>query len=116
MSLTEGFYHSCRVYDDATKTIKDLYNNISPNKKINLTAINTLADEIINSIIRNEYVLSILTSIRDKDTYHWEHAINTAILISGISLYLGMKKETVVQIAIGVLLHDTGAAKIPIAI
>lgn len=116
LSLAEEFYQSCKIYDGAAKTIKNLFNDISSDKKINTTAINALADEIIDSIIRNEYAISILTRIRDKNTYHWEHAINTAILISGFSLFLGMKKETVVQIAIGALLHDAGVAKIPVAI
>lgn len=116
ISLTEEFDQSCKIYDEATKAVKGLYDDISADKKINITAINALADEIIDSIIRNEYAISILTRIRDKNTYQWEHAINTAILISGFSLYLGMKKETVIQIAIGALLHDTGAAKIPIVV
>jgi len=115
-SLAEEFYQSCKIYDGAAKTIKNLFNDISSDKKINITAINALADEIIDSIIRNEYAISILTRIRNKNAYHWEHAINTAILISGFSLFLGMKKETVVQIAIGALLHDAGVAKIPEAI
>ncbi|XPF94038.1 HD-GYP domain-containing protein [Colwellia sp. RE-S-Sl-9] len=112
-SVAEEFHHSCKIYDNATETIKDLFNDINTDKKINITAINQLAEEITNSIIRNEYAISILTRIRDKSTYQWEHAVNSAILMCGFVLFLGLKKEAATQIAIGALLHDVGVAKIP---
>ncbi|WP_077338213.1 HD-GYP domain-containing protein [Pseudocolwellia agarivorans] len=112
-SVAEEFHQSCKIYDNATETIKDLFNDINTNKKINITAINQLAEEITNSIIRNEYAISILTRIRDKSTYQWEHAVNSAILMCGFVLFLGLKKEVATQIAIGALLHDVGVAKIP---
>lgn len=115
-TLAAEFYRSCKVYDDATNTIKGIFNDISSGKKMNIDAINELANDITESIIRNEHAIAILTRIRDKNTYHWEHAINTTILISGFALYIGMSKETVVQIAIGALLHDAGLAKLPMGI
>lgn len=116
ISVAEEFHQSCKIYDNATHTIKTIFNDISADQKINITAINELANDITDSIIRNEYAISILTRIRDKDTYQWEHAINSAILMCGFSLFIGMKKETATQIAIGALLHDVGVAKLPKAV
>ena len=116
LTLAEEFHQSCKVYDNATNKIKALFDDISADQKVNITAINELASDITDSIIRNEYAISILTRIRDKETYQWEHAINTAILICGFSLFIGMKKETATQLAIGALLHDIGVAKVPKAI
>lgn len=115
-SVADEFHQSCKIYDNAKNIIKDLFNDISANKKINITAINQLATEITHSIIRNEYAISILTRIRDKNTYQWEHTVNSAILMCGFVLFLGIKKETATQITIGALLHDIGVAKIPRAI
>ncbi|WP_426358127.1 HD-GYP domain-containing protein [Pseudocolwellia sp. HL-MZ19] len=116
VTVAEEFHQSCKVYDNATNTIKAIFDDISADQKINITAINELANDITDSILRNEYAISILTRIREKDTYQWEHAINTAILVCGFSLFIGMKKETATQIAIGALLHDVGVAKLPKAL
>ena len=104
---------SCVIYENAAKEINDLFDNIKANEPSNTPAINELASEITNSIVRNEYAMTMLTRIRNQSTYQWEHAVNCSILLCGFSLYLGIKKETAQQIALGGILKDIGMAKVP---
>lgn len=76
-------------------------------------AISLLAGEITDSVIRNEYAITILTRIRHHSTYQWEHATNCAILVCGFALFLGLNKQTAQKMTLGALLHDIGVAKIP---
>jgi HD-GYP domain-containing protein (c-di-GMP phosphodiesterase class II) len=112
-SLNEEFSRSCEIYDDSNKKIQDLFDQAKSQKSLSPQAISLLASEITNSVIRNQYAITILTRIRDHSTYQWEHATNCAILVCGFALFLGLNKETAEKMTLGALLHDIGVAKIP---
>jgi len=115
-SLSEEFARSCVIYDNTTKDIQDLLKRAQTQQRLSPEAVTVLASEITNSVIRNEYAITILTRIRHHSTYHWEHATNCAILVCGFSLFLGFNKETAQKMTLGALLHDIGVAKVPKAI
>lgn len=112
-SLNEEFSRSCEIYDDSNKKIQDLFNQAQSQKNLSPQAISLLASEITNSVIRNQYAITILTRIRHHSTYQWEHATNCAILVCGFAFFLGLNKETAEKMTLGALLHDIGVAKIP---
>jgi HD-GYP domain-containing protein (c-di-GMP phosphodiesterase class II) len=112
-SLNEEFTRSCEIYDNTSKCIQDLLNRAQSQQKLSPEAISLLAGEITDSVIRNEYAITILTRIRHHSTYQWEHATNCAILVCGFALFLGLNKQTAQQMTLGALLHDIGLAKVP---
>ncbi len=112
-SLEEEFARSCQIYDNTTQCIQDLLNRAQNQQNLSPEAISLLAGEITNSVIRNEYAITILTRIRHHSTYQWEHATNCAILVCGFALFLGLNKKTAQQMTLGALLHDIGLAKVP---
>lgn len=115
-SLEKEFSRSCEIYDQSTEKVKELLLNASSEKPLSIEAMTALAGEITNSVTRNEHAMTILTRIRQKSNYQWEHAINCAVLICGFSIYLGFKKNTVQELTLGAMLHDIGTAKVSRAI
>jgi len=111
-TVEEEFKKSCAVYDEASETVKKLFSASLGPQSLSSEAVSKLAGEITESVLRNEYAITILTRIRNSSTYQWEHAINCAVLICGFGLYLGLKKETVEQMTLGALVHDSGVAKV----
>ncbi len=112
VSLENEFSNSCDLYEQAAENVKQLFLNASTSKPLTIASMNALANEITDSITRNEHAMTILTRIRQKSNYQREHAINCAVLICGFSLYLGLKKEKVQELTLGALLHDIGTAKV----
>ncbi len=115
-SLSAEFEKSQQLYDQATENVKKLFSEAATGQKLTTETILILADEITASVMRNEYAITILTRIRQQSNYQWEHAINTAVLICGFGLYLGMKEEVLKQMTLGALFHDIGSARVPKAI
>ncbi len=115
-SLADEFNRSCEIYDEATESVRELFLNTSMGKPLSPESMSLLAGEITSSLLRNEHAITILTRIREKSNYQWEHAINCGVLICGFGLYLGLKKETVQEMTLGALLHDIGTAKVSNAI
>lgn len=116
VSVEEEFSRSCQIYDDATENVKKILLDTSSNKPMSPQAMSALAGEITESVMRNEHAITILTRMRQRSQYQWEHAINCGILVCGFALYLGLKKSTVQEMTLGALLHDIGTAKVPKAI
>lgn len=115
-SLAEAFTRSCDLYDEATEKVKQLFVHTSMGKPLSPESMSALASEITDSILRNEYAITILTRIRQKSNYQWEHAINCGVLVCGFALYIGLNRETVQEMTLGALLHDIGSARVPKAI
>jgi len=111
-TVSEEFEKSCIVYDQASETVKQLFDVNFGSKSLSAEAVGKLAGEITESVLRNEYAITILTRIRNNSAYQWEHAINCAVLICGFGLYIGLKRETVEQMTLGALVHDAGVAKV----
>lgn len=116
IAVADEFEHSKQVYDQATENVKKLFAQAASGQPLTTENIQVLANEITESIFRNEYAITILTRIRERSKYHWEHAVNTAILICGFGVYLGLKKSTVKEITLGALYHDIGQSRVPNAI
>ncbi|GHE87757.1 HD-GYP domain-containing protein [Thalassotalea profundi] len=112
-SVDQELEHSHKLYQEANDKIKSLFLQASKGQKISTDGIEELAIEIMQSVMRNEYAIAILTRIRHHSTYQWEHTINCAIHMCGFSLFLGIKPDLVQQITLGALLHDIGTAKVP---
>jgi HD-GYP domain-containing protein (c-di-GMP phosphodiesterase class II) len=112
-SLNQEFNRSCEIYDNTSDNIQALFNKAKNQQDLSPQAVSLLAGEITESVIRNEYAITILTRIRHHSTYQWEHATNCAILTCGFALFLGLNKETAQTMTLGALLHDIGVAKVP---
>ena len=96
----------------AYNKVKEIFANTAVKKTISLASMNMLANEITDSLLRNEDAITILTRIRQQSFYQWEHALNSAVLACGFTLFLGFKKKTVQEITLGALLHDIGTSKV----
>lgn len=116
VSTDEELTRSCQIYDEATENVKQLLLDTSSQKPLSPQAMSAIAGEITESVLRNEHAITILTRMRQRSQYQWEHAINCGILICGFAVYLGLKKATVKEVTLGALLHDIGTARVPKAI
>jgi HD-GYP domain-containing protein (c-di-GMP phosphodiesterase class II) len=112
-SVDDEFARSCNIYDSAGGDVKNILSSGASTQRLSISAIKELANNITESVLRNEYAMAILTRIRHPSTYQWEHVLNSGVLMCGFSLYLGFEKETLKQITLGAMLHDIGVAKVP---
>ena len=90
--------------DFLTKTVDD----IASNRPIDASAARFFVSKIIGNLLKNKYSLLILTSIKNHDEYTFEHSINVAIFTIAQAEALGLRDETLADIGVAALLHDTG--------
>lgn len=113
ISLDKEFSKACIAYDQGLNKVRTIHQDIAAGLQVDINMLNDVANDIVDSVFRNEDAMAVLTRLRDKNAYPWRHTINTAILISVFARYLKYSKQAVFQLAMGALLHDLGQAKVP---
>lgn len=85
-------------------------------KNENLEYINSLkniAEELVDCVDSNEQIMLSLVDIKSFDNYMYQHSINVAVISVTIGIAFKMKKEELLDLAEGALLHDIGKIYIP---
>jgi len=104
-SLVEDFIHVLR--------------NISPerpeaNKNDQVVVIAKELENHIKEIAKNEDILNIMVELRIIDKVRlYDHSIYTAVLSGLVAGSMGIKRDGLVNIVIGALLHNIGVAEMP---
>ncbi len=112
-SLKQEFAKASQKFDQHSQQLKSLYNDLTIGVKLDVSLLNQVSNEIVDSVLRNSNAMAILSRLKDKDGYNWRHMINCTILMSVFAKYLGIKNEQIQQLALGAMLHDVGHTKLP---
>lgn len=98
---------------DARKTIRDVIEHIHRDKEFNIALATKVVTSMVNSILRNPDALVCLTYLRNINEYTALHSIRTCILGIAFGRHLVFTKEELIDLGLGLMLHDVGMLKIP---
>lgn len=102
-----------RLYEEAKQLQNKLLNSLKNGEVIDVAPLEEMADELVDSIFRNNDATLFLSKIREKDSYLMEHSLNVGMLLANFGRYLNLPRKTIKQLLVGGLLHDTGKILIP---
>ncbi|HZJ84333.1 MAG TPA: HD-GYP domain-containing protein [Syntrophomonadaceae bacterium] len=94
------------------KVIKDNFTNLESNRKLNIKAVKTLVENILDELLQNYNLLIHLTDIRTYDDYTFAHSVNVCILSIMTGITLGYHDLKLRELGLGALLHDVGKVRI----
>lgn len=101
------------VHSEAKTLIDSVMGDVKLGRSINVDSVNDVADNLLESVLRNHNALASLGRIRHKDAYLMEHSVNLAVLMSVYGRYRKFDRAILHDIMVGALLHDIGKIKIP---
>ncbi len=113
LSLTEEMLAAERVHQEAIALVDGVLADVKLGKAIELGAIDSLAEDMLDSLYRNHNALACLGCIRQKDSYLMEHSVNLSVLMSIFGKSLQLERDILQQTIAGALLHDIGKIMIP---
>ncbi|MEA1960167.1 MAG: HD-GYP domain-containing protein [Bacillota bacterium] len=93
---------------ETIKTVKETFNSLEQERKINTHLVNHVVSNLIDEILSNQQVLMGLTDIRSYDDYTFGHSVNVCILSLMTALSLQYHDLKLKELGIGALLHDIG--------
>ena len=100
-------------FEEAQKTAKSIMSGLRVGRTLDLNNARTVVNNCVESVLRNENALLLLTKIKHQDEYTAEHCINVSILAAAFGKHLGLLEGEIRNLALCGLLHDVGKTRIP---
>ncbi|SDF03437.1 HD-GYP domain-containing protein [Sporolituus thermophilus] len=100
----------------AIATVQQSFAKFRLEQRLDLAALESAAQAIVDELLKNRATLIHLTDIRTYDDYTFGHSVNVSILSVFTGLSLGFARGQLEELALGSLLHDVGKIAIPPAI
>jgi HD-GYP domain-containing protein (c-di-GMP phosphodiesterase class II) len=118
--ISEGFTaggagdtHFGTIHANSLNLTSDIYRAVRHNGKLPLVEIKNTVTDLISAIKHESSVLLTFSPLRVLDEYTFTHSINVCILNLAQAMALGIKGETLRDIGVAALLHDTGKLYVP---
>lgn len=102
-----------RLHGEAQKIARLVLDDVRLGQKIQFDRIAPLAENMVESVFRNQDALLPLAHLKNLDDYTFEHSVGVSALLIAFGRSLKLSKEIVREIALGGLLLDIGKANIP---
>lgn len=102
-----------KIEQESREVMREVVDNVSKGKKIDLDVAGRAVGRMVDSIIRNPDALVCLSQLKDVNEYTALHSIRTAIITLAFGRHLAVSRDELTVLGMGALLHDVGMAKLP---
>jgi putative nucleotidyltransferase with HDIG domain len=113
VSLAEEMSRAKKLHEQAHRAVHDVMHDVRLGKAIQVDNVESLVDEITESVVRNSGALVSLLRLKTADEYTFLHSVAVSTMMVTFANSLGLERELVRQAGIGGLLHDIGKMKVP---
>jgi putative nucleotidyltransferase with HDIG domain len=100
-------------FSENKEKVRELIHEVSPFRKLNVAGLEEVVVEFISTFKREASILGYLTPVKTYDEYTYTHATNVAVLTVMQAESLGVDGDTLHEIGVAALLHDTGKMFVP---
>ncbi len=114
--LSDELSSARSAYQNACSDTKIILDGMRLTGNLDIKRINNIVDEMVDSVLRNEGALLLLSQIKNKDEYTAEHSLRVGLFSAALGKELGLRPLEINNVATCGLLHDIGKVKIPIEI
>ena len=97
----------------ATEIIGNIMEEDSGKERLNVEAVKSAVEPILNSMIRNSDAFMWLTKMQQHDLYSYDHSVENCAIGIAFGRHMGLEKEGLSALAMGLLLMDVGKARMP---
>jgi len=103
-------------YAEAKSVATSIMAGLRVGRALDINRAREVVDKCVDSILRNEDALLLLTKLKHKDEYTAEHSLNVSILSAAFGKRLGLMEAEIRTLGLCGLLHDIGKTKVPLEI
>ncbi len=101
------------IYREAKKAVKDLLLSARVGSSFKVDSIRKIAEEMVESVLRNSEALLSLSRIKSHDEYTFQHSLNVGVLSLSLGRRIGLSRDELYNLTLGSLLHDIGKMRVP---
>lgn len=101
------------LHEEVSVAVDHVMEKLRDGKSLELYEIQNAANKMVDSITRNPDAMVWVCKIKDKDEHTYRHSVRASIWAIAYGRHLGLGKETLQTLALGVLLCKVGMTKLP---
>lgn len=102
--------------EDASNRVVNLMDSVKSGNNVDIKQAKSVVEPILESIIRNPEALMWLTQLRHKDAYTYSHSVDNCALAIAFGRHMGLPRDDLNTLAMGLLLMDIGKMKVPVEV
>lgn len=102
------------MYTNASAVLNNLFSD--PETLGNYEAAKSVVNDVVGTILDDEFTLESLMKIATHDYYTHTHSINVTIYALSLGSFLGLKGEDLSNLGEASILHDLGKSKVDVEI
>ena len=99
--------------ESASDKVATLMDNLKAGDNLDIGAVRNIVQPILESVIRNSDALLWVSEMQKKDAYTYSHSLDNCSLAIAFGRHLGLYKEDLRNLAMGLLLMDVGKVRVP---
>jgi len=99
--------------ENASNQVAHFMEDVKDGKNLDVKAVRGVVEPILDSIIRNSEAYMWLSMMQKKNAYSYSHAVDNCALALAFGRHMGLPKNDLMTLAIGLLMMDMGNVRIP---
>jgi len=108
-----GMRELLRTYAAGLEFMRDTATRVAAGDPANMQAAGRLTERLADQVIADPSEALLLTTVKSYDEYTYYHMVNVGILCLALGQAIGLRREHVVALGMGGLLHDVGKIRFP---
>lgn len=106
---------STQTREVAYNTLQNMSRYVQEGKlsTVSLEEIQSVIQRMIEDLLSSYDILGNIAEIRGYDEYTYHHSVNTTIIALLIAIALGWPNSKLLELGMGVIMHDIGKIKVP---
>lgn len=113
VSMQEEIEIARKVHSKAATAVTSMFQEARMGKALQLEGIDTLVDDITQSISRNPEAFLSLSRLKTKDNYTYLHSVAVCALMIALGKQMNLDPALTKDLGMAGLLHDVGKMMIP---
>ncbi len=102
-----------RTYGSCLEVMGELHTAIVGNRQIRTRRVRRVTQSVVDQMMRDEYALLALTTIKRFDDHLFSHSTNVAVLSVALGQRLGLQKSQLGELCLAAFMHDLGKIAVP---
>lgn len=83
------------------------------NSPVETEELQSIIQKMIEDLLASRDILSNISEIQSYDNYTYQHSVNTTVIALLIGVAMGWSNKRLLELGMGVIMHDIGKIKVP---
>ncbi len=102
-----------RAYAAGLEMLRDTAMRVAAGAAVDLDGATSAVEQLADEVMHDPAHALLLTTIKSYDEYTYYHMVNVALLSIAMGQAIGLRRDQIISLGLGGLLHDVGKIELP---